>query len=145
MTLSSFFMTDFNTFIPESIDSCLFSPGFANPKNLSLSENKKLILEIARIIRIGFLQQNALNVTDTAVPIKKQFKMMQTVIILYERSLKLVQETIPLSEIKKLGFFEEYCNLKFQIKNDELEKFDRFNTKIKSSFKKLEEEYKAHI
>lgn len=110
-----------------------------------LSENKKLILEIARIIRVGFLQQNALNLIDTSVPIRKQFKMMQTVILLYDRSLKLVQETIPLSEIKKLGFFEEYCNLKFEIKNDELEKFDKFNTKIKSSFKRLEEEYKAHI
>lgn len=110
-----------------------------------LSENKKLILEIARIIRIGFLQQSALNLIDTAVPIKKQYKMMQTVILLYEKALKLIEKGIPLSEIKKLGFFDEYTRLKFEIRNEELEKFDRIHTRIKSNFKKLEEEYEEHI
>lgn len=110
-----------------------------------LSENKKLIIEIARIIRIGFLQQSALNLIDTAIPIKKQYKMMQTVILLYEKSLKLIEKGIPLSEIKNLGFFDEYTRLKFEIRNEELEKFDRINTRIKSSLKKLEEEYEEHI
>jgi V/A-type H+-transporting ATPase subunit A len=110
-----------------------------------LSESNKLILEIAKIIRIGFLQQNALDLVDTSVSINKQFKMMQTIILLYEKSLNLTQKGIPISEIKKLGFLDKFNNLKFEIKNDELEKFDYINTKIKSSFKKLEEEYKEHI
>ena len=63
----------------------------------------------------------------------------------YEKSLNLTQKGIPISEIKKLGFLDKFNNLKFEIKNDELEKFDYINTKIKSSFKKLEEEYKEHI
>lgn len=110
-----------------------------------LSESKKLILEIARIIRVGFLRQNALDLVDTAVPIKKQYKMMQTIIILYEKALKLTQKGVPVSELKKFGFFDDFNKLKFEVKNDELEKFDRFNTKIKSSLKKLEEEYEEHI
>ncbi len=34
-------------------------------------------LEIAKVIRLGFLQQNAFHKDDTSVPLIKQFKMMK--------------------------------------------------------------------
>ena len=46
-----------------------------------LPDDQKLILEIARVIRLGFLQQNAFHTDDTCVPLEKQYKMME--IILY--------------------------------------------------------------
>ena len=110
-----------------------------------LSDDKKLLLEIASSIRIGFLQQNSFNDIDTAVTIEKQFKMMETIILIYERSLKLINKSIPISEIKKLGLLEEYNELKYNVKNDEIEKIDEFNVKIKNKLKKLEDEYKEHI
>jgi V/A-type H+-transporting ATPase subunit A len=110
-----------------------------------LSDDKKLLLEVASSIRIGFLQQNSFNDIDTAVTIEKQFKMMETIILIYERSLKLINKSIPISEIKKLGLLEEYNELKYNVKNDEIEKIDEFNVKIKNKLKKLEDEYKEHI
>lgn len=82
---------------------------------------------------------------DSQVPLVKQFKMMQTIILLYDRSLKLIEKRIPLSEIKKLGFFEEYVKLKFNVANDDLGQFSDFNARIKNRLKKLEEEYVEHI
>ena len=102
-----------------------------------LSDDKKLLLEVASSIRIGFLQQNSFNDIDTAVTIEKQFKMMETIILIYERSLKLINKSIPISEIKKLGLLEEYNELKYNVKNDEIEKIDEFNVKIKNKLKKL--------
>ena len=110
-----------------------------------LSDDKKLLLEVASSIRIGFLQQSSFNDIDTAVTIEKQFKIMETIILIYERSLKLINKSIPISEIKKLGLLEEYNELKYNVKNDEIEKIDEFNVKIKNKLKKLEDEYKEHI
>lgn len=110
-----------------------------------LSDEKRLILETAKAIRVGFLQQNAMSDIDSQVPLIKQFKMMQTIILLYDRSLKLIAKRIPLSEIRKLGFFDEYVKLKFNVDNDEIAKFSEINSQIKNRLKRLEEEYVEHI
>ncbi len=110
-----------------------------------LSDDKKLLIEVASSIRIGFLQQNSFNDIDTSVTIEKQYKMMETIILIYERALKLINKGIPISEIKKTGILEEYNELKYNVKNDEIEKIDEFDVKIKNKLKKLEDEYKEHI
>lgn len=112
-----------------------------------LSDSKKLILETCRAIRMGFLQQSALSEIDTSVPIQKQFKMMESILVIYDSSIKLIEESIPISKIKQLGIFEEYIKLKFNIGNEETEliKFKEFNKKVKSELRKLEEEYKPHM
>lgn len=112
-----------------------------------LSDSKKLVLETCKAIRMGFLQQSALNEIDTSIPIKKQFKMMESILVIYDNSMKLIDKLIPISKIKELGFFEEYIKLKFNIGNEssELEKFKEFNKKVKQELRKLEEEYKPHM
>lgn len=110
-----------------------------------LSDDKKLLLEVASSIRIGFLQQNSFNDIDTSVPIEKQFKMMETIILFYERALNLINKGIPISEIKKTGILDEYNELKYNVKNDEIGKIDEFDVKIKNRLKKLEDEYREHI
>ena len=110
-----------------------------------LSDDKKLLLEVASSIRIGFLQQNSFNDIDTSVTIEKQVKMMETIILIYDRALKLINKGIPISEIKKTGLLEEYNELKYNVKNDEIEKIDEFDVRIKNRLKKLEDEYREHI
>lgn len=110
-----------------------------------LSDTKKLVLEVAKAIRVGFLQQSAFNDTDTSVPLEKQFEMMNSILIIYKNSLKLIQKGIPISKVKELGIFEEYVKLKFTIKNDEMTKFNEFNKSVKDRLKQLEKTYENHI
>ena len=110
-----------------------------------LSDIKKLVLEVAKAIRVGFLQQSAFNDTDTSVPLEKQFEMMNSILIIYKNSLKLIQKGIPISKVKELGIFEEYVKLKFTIKNDEIMKFNEFNKSVKDRLKQLEKTYENHI
>ncbi len=70
---------------------------------------------------------------------------MNTLVLLYERSLKLVNKGIPFSRIKELGYFDEYKKLKYNIKNDDIGKFNELNKKYKDGLKKLEREYEQHI
>ena len=90
-----------------------------------LPEDQKLILEIARVIRIGILQQNAYHMNDTYVPLSKQFMMIKVVLYLYEKCRKLVgEEAIPVSLIRESGIFETVIKIKYDIENDKPEKFD---------------------
>ncbi len=90
-----------------------------------LPEDQRLTLEIARLIRVGFLQQNAYHANDTYVPIEKQFKMLQAVLHLYKRCKTFVTEqAIPVSQLLKDGIFERVVKMKYDIENDRLDKID---------------------
>lgn len=60
-----------------------------------LAEEQKLILETARVIRTGFLQQNAMHETDCYVPIRKQYLMMKYILQSHERAKTLVAKSDP--------------------------------------------------
>ena len=85
-----------------------------------------------------------MNEIDTYVPIAKQYKMMTSVLNLYNESLKLIDKGIPISRIKELGLFEEYIKIKFNIADEDLFKFDEFDKKVRDKLKEIEEEYKEH-
>ncbi len=91
-----------------------------------LPDDQKLIIEIARVVRVGFLQQNAYHKDDTYVPLEKQLKMMQAIIYLYEQSRKIIAKGIPVSEISDLGLFDMLTRMKYDIPNDHLELFDNY-------------------
>lgn len=107
-----------------------------------LSDSKKLVLETCRAIRLGFLQQSAMNEIDTYVPIEKQYKMMKSILKAYQMILRLIERGVPISKIKELGIFEEYIKLKFNIRNDELAKFDEFDKQVVEKLKLVAEQYK---
>ena len=95
-----------------------------------LPDNQKLTIEIARILRVGFLQQNAYHPEDTYVPLEKQKKMMETVLYLHQRAGELVTLGIPLSGVKASGLFEQLTKMKYDVANDELAKFDDYRRRI---------------
>ena len=66
-----------------------------------LPDDQKLVLEIARVIRLGFLQQNAFHKEDTSVPLKKQFKMMEIILYLYKKSKTLISMGMPIDVYKR--------------------------------------------
>ncbi len=95
-----------------------------------LPDSQKLILEMARIIRLGFLQQNVFNEIDTFTPLKKQFEMMKTIIYLYESSERLLKDNIPVSEIRKTKIFDRLIKMKYDVSNDDLSGFVAIRSEI---------------
>ncbi len=91
-----------------------------------LPDDQKLIIEIAKLVRVGFLQQNAYHKEDTYVPLEKQKLMMKTILHLYERSKAVIAENIPLNRIRETGLFEKVTKIKYDIPNDHLEMFDEY-------------------
>jgi V/A-type H+-transporting ATPase subunit A len=95
-----------------------------------LPEEQKLIIEMGRAVRVGFLQQNAYNEVDTYVPMKKQLCMMQVLLRLYDGAKAQIEKSIPLSQLKATGIFEELARMKYEVNNDGLEKFSDYEQKI---------------
>ena len=95
-----------------------------------LPDDQKLIIETARVIRVGFLQQNAFHKEDTFVPLEKQKLMMKTIIHLYEVSKGLILRGIPLSRILSLGLFDKLTKMKYDIPNSKLDMFSDYEKEI---------------
>lgn len=95
-----------------------------------LPDEQRAVLEIARVIRLGFLQQNAYHKEDTYVPMQKQNKMMETILLLYDGIMKVVNNNIVFSAVRKSGICDEVIRMKYNIANNDLAAFDTLNKKI---------------
>lgn len=95
-----------------------------------LPDDQKLVLEIAKVIRLGFLQQNAFHKDDTCVTMEKQFKMMDLILYLYKKCRKLVAMGMPMSVLKEDHIFERVIAVKYDIPNDKLELFQEYKREI---------------
>lgn len=91
-----------------------------------LPDDQKLVLEIARVIRLGFLQQNAFHPEDTCVPLEKQLKMMEIILYLYKRSKDLINMGMPVSVLKEDNIFEKIIAIKYDVPNNHLEMMDDY-------------------
>lgn len=95
-----------------------------------LPDDQKLVLEIARVIRLGFLQQNAFHKDDTCVPLKKQFKMMEIILYLYEKCRGLISMGMPVSVLKEEKIFERVIAIRYDVPNDRPDMFDGYKKQI---------------
>jgi len=102
-----------------------------------LPDDQKLVIEIAKVIRIGFLQQNAFHKEDTCVPMEKQFKMLETILYLYDRSRKLIAMGMPMSILKEDLIFDRVSSIKYDIPNNELQLFDDYRESIDTFYDKV--------
>jgi len=106
-----------------------------------LPDDQRLILEIARVIKIGFLQQNAFHKEDTYVPLKKQLEMLKTIDLLYERGLQAIKKGIPISQVRNGEVYGEIIKMKYSIPNDNISKIEELNNMINDFYNKLELDY----
>lgn len=106
-----------------------------------LPDNQRLILEVARLIKVGFLQQNAFSEVDRYATPEKQYWMLKIIHFLYEQALPLIRENIPISRIKDNELFSEIIKMKEKIANDELEKFKDLMTRIEEHFNGVRANY----
>ena len=95
-----------------------------------LPDDQKLVIETARAIRVGFLQQNAFHAEDTYVPLEKQKLMMKVILHLHSKAKEVVAREIPLSKISQLGLFDKLTKMKYDIPNNRLELFDGYIEEI---------------
>lgn len=102
-----------------------------------LPDEQKLVIETAKAIRVGFLQQNAFHSDDTFVPLQKQKLMMKAILHLYSKAKHIIAAAIPISSIMDLGLFERLAKMKYDIPNSKPELFDELINDIDNALATL--------
>lgn len=108
-----------------------------------LPDEQRLILEIARVIKVGFLQQNAFHKEDTYVPLKKQVEMLKTIDLLYERGLRAIKKKIPISKVRDGELYDKVMKMKYTVPNDRLDEIEELKDPINEFYDELESYYSS--
>ncbi|MBZ9688199.1 V-type ATP synthase subunit A [Clostridium estertheticum] len=107
-----------------------------------LPDAQRLIIEVAKCLKIAFLQQNAYNPVDTFVPLAKQYKMLKAIESFYDNGGKAVKVGIPISVIMNKELMEKLYKMKYNIPNDNPSLIDDLESELSSYFEELIAKYK---
>src|SRR5690606_12556651 len=86
-----------------------------------LADDQKLIIEMGKVIRLGYLQQNAFHKDDTYVPLNKQLKMMDVILYLEKKSKVFIERGKSLNLLIESGIFDKVIKMKYDVPNDQIE------------------------
>ena len=64
------------------------------------------------------------------MPLKKQFRMMETILYLYGKCRALISMGMPMSVLKEEKIFERIIAMKYDVPNDKPELFDAYKKQI---------------
>jgi len=106
-----------------------------------LPDDQRWVLEIAKLVKVGYLQQNAYNKDDTYVPLEKQYAMLKAIEYLYDRGREGLKLGIPTSQLKDLDIFGQFIKMKYTIPNDDLSGIERLKDEIDQYFEVLFKKY----
>jgi len=80
----------------------------------ALPEEQQLLLEVARMIREIFLQQNAYHEVDSFCPMSRQLQLLSTIRRFSDLSTRAMEGTIPLSKIASMKSKEVLAKARFE-------------------------------
>lgn len=106
-----------------------------------LPDDQRLVIEIAKVVKVGFLQQNAFHDTDAYVPLQKQLLMLELIRHLYSRAEEAINKGIPISQVKNDALFNEVKKMKYTIPNEDISGLGKLTGKIDDFYDELINRY----
>jgi len=106
-----------------------------------LPDSQRLILEISKIMKVGFLQQNAFDKVDTFVPLEKQYLMLDLIRHLYIKASKGIKMGIPISAVKNDEIFDSVAKVKYTVSNDDFKGIKIIKGNIDKFYESLYRKY----
>ncbi len=106
-----------------------------------LPDDQKLVVRVANILKIGYLQQSAFSDVDAFCEVKKQYEMLRLILLYYDRAMELVSKGVAISEVLDEEIVSTLMRMKEKIPNDKLNEFKDIEKKMISFFDSLDEKY----
>ena len=103
----------------------------------ALPDDEKLILEVARMIKIGFLQQNSFDKVDTYCSPEKQFKLLKLLVEFYKSGQRALKENASLADIRALPIISSLLKARMDVPDDQLEQLDQLSHNMNEQFKNI--------
>ena len=107
----------------------------------ALPDDQRLILETARLLRQGFLQQNAMDDVDTFAGIDKQMRLLSLILDFHEQATRLIGLSCPVIVIRDLPSVVKIVRLKDTVTNDAVEQIDAVRDQLRDEIRELEQRY----
>jgi V/A-type H+-transporting ATPase subunit A len=98
----------------------------------ALPEDQQLTLEVARMVREYFLQQNAFHPVDTYCPFDKQYKLLKSITRYGELATAALESGVPMNKIITIKSKDELAKVKFE---------EDFDAALDVVMKKMDEEF----
>src|SRR5688572_21661245 len=107
----------------------------------TLPDEQRLVLETARLLREGFLQQSSFDPIDSFSTVEKQIGMLNLILYFHERAQRVIKRGAIVSVIHDLPVVNTLIRMKTIVTNDNLGKFDEIRKDLEDQMEKLEAEY----
>jgi len=101
----------------------------------ALPDEEKLVLEVARMIKIGILQQNSFDKIDTYCSPEKQLKLVRLMVKFYKESQNSLKAGKSLADIRAMSVITSLLKAKFEIPDDQISKLDELDRRMSEEFK----------
>ena len=108
----------------------------------ALPDSERLVLEVARIVKLGFLQQSAYDDVDTYTTPAKQIRMLELILKFYDRAQELVRLGATIADVKEMDCIPKIIRVKMVVPNDKLQEIDKIEKTMNEEFDSLEKEYR---
>ncbi len=103
----------------------------------ALPDEEKLIIDVARMIREGFLQQSAYDEVDAYCPPPKQYKLLRLFVMFHKLAEEALRKGVALKDIRSLPIISKLIRAKYEVPNDRLELLDELEKVMVDAFEKL--------
>mgnify|MGYP003322538392 FL=1 len=103
----------------------------------ALPDEEKLILEVARMIKIGILQQNSFDDVDTYCSPEKQFKLMKLLVDFYNQGQQALKDGAALADIRAMPVIASLLKARMEVKDDEMDKLEKVQNEMVEQFKNV--------
>jgi V/A-type H+/Na+-transporting ATPase subunit A len=103
----------------------------------ALPDEEKLVLEVARMVKIGILQQNSFDKVDTYCSPQKQVKLVKLMVKFYKEAQKALKAGAPLADIRAMPIIPSLLKAKFEIPEEQLNKLEDLDKQIDEQFRKV--------
>src|SRR5215467_383509 len=102
----------------------------------ALPDEEKLVLEVARMLKIGILQQNSFDKVDTYCGPAKQLKLVRLMVKFYKEAQKALKEGKSLADIRALPIITTLLKAKFEVTDEQISKLDDIDKRLTEEFNK---------
>ena len=103
----------------------------------ALPDEEKLILDVARMVKEGDLQQSAYDEVDRYCSPTKQVKMLKVFVDFYKEALSALRSGASLPTIRSLPVIAKIIRARFEISEKDLNKIDQLHEEMVRSLKAL--------
>jgi V/A-type H+-transporting ATPase subunit A len=111
----------------------------------AIPDEEKLVLDVARMIREGFLQQSAYDEVDAYCPPKKQVMLLNLFVKFHRLAEEALRRGVALKEIRSIAIIPRLIRAKYEIPNDRLELIEQLERSMEEAFAGLKAEERLEV